>query len=267
MGWIKNIRRIDRGDLLARLGRHKLVVNEEANGLGVGAPVGSSQLHGDVGHDGGVVKLTRRQEKLTRQATDRRRWRRDRQTAQRPKSEQCKHPQEMGGAEGKSTLRKAFASAPPITIAIILDNRGIHRPLPFWGLASRIIRVHLLFAGNQMSSTANESQRKLPGANLLHSSAVGGPAIQWLVAPAARVGTLLTPPGQLSRSLQHLHKMTAGTLSSNSGWLPRRIRTDGESQCISSARHGGSARGRAMMAVAPYAYTTTEKERESARPE
>lgn len=62
VGWrgcIQDIRRVNRGDLLARLRRNKFVVNEEANGLGVGAPIGSSQLHGEVRHDGGVVEPVR----------------------------------------------------------------------------------------------------------------------------------------------------------------------------------------------------------------
>lgn len=58
-GCIKNIRRVNGGDLFARLGRNKFVVNEEANGLGVGAPIGSRQLHGEVRHDGGVVEPVR----------------------------------------------------------------------------------------------------------------------------------------------------------------------------------------------------------------
>jgi hypothetical protein len=51
------IRRVHGGKLLARLGGHELIVDEETDGLGVAAPIGGSQLHGDGGHhERGTVK-------------------------------------------------------------------------------------------------------------------------------------------------------------------------------------------------------------------
>jgi hypothetical protein len=56
-----DIRRVDRSDLLPGLGGNKFVVNEETDGLGIGAPVRGSQLHGKVGHDGGMKAAWTRQ--------------------------------------------------------------------------------------------------------------------------------------------------------------------------------------------------------------
>lgn len=58
---LSHLRRVDRGKLLARFGRNKLVVDKQTNGLSVLTPIGGRQLYSDVRHDGwGAVKESTR---------------------------------------------------------------------------------------------------------------------------------------------------------------------------------------------------------------
>lgn len=118
----QNIRRVDGSKLFARLGRHKLVIDIESNGLGIGASIRGCQLHGQVRHNGGAVESKSRG---TRRGTGRTYV----ESAQRPNKGNPKHCQGWRGEDSKGLESPRFDNDSTAHRSGALTLRGQWREL------------------------------------------------------------------------------------------------------------------------------------------